>query len=176
MNKVTSITAIAFMIFALTLEGNTANGHTQAKSIYGWNIAQSRIALNHNETIVRDLALVQQPNVLSRLLTTIQSFFVSRPKPGGCDEWGCGANHNETMVHDLALVQPTSALSRFLTAIQSFFVSRPKPGDYDEFGVGMNHNETMVRDLALVQPTSALSRFLTTIQSFFVSKPKPRGL
>ena len=33
------------------------------------------------------------------------SITTSRPRPGDCDEFGCGMNHNETLVRDTAPVK-----------------------------------------------------------------------
>jgi len=194
MNPVMSFVAIVSLLLGLAAAGNTAKEQAQVTPPAAGQITPSKIALNHNETMVSDAALVQPADTWSQWLTSLRAFFVtsfstSAPRPkGGCEDvFGCGMNHNETMVTDAALVQPADAWSQWLTSIQTFFVTssstsapHPKGGCEDDFGCGTNHNETMVRDAVSVQPADAWSQWLTSLQAFFVtsfstSAPRPKG-
>ena len=115
----------------------------------------SRIAINHNETMLGGSLAIGQAYTLSDLLTSIQAFFSPKPTSGGCDEWGCGGNHNETMLSSSFAVDEaysvTDSLSDLVRSIQSFF-SRPGGGRCDEWLCGGNHNETMLETQLLIHP------------------------
>jgi hypothetical protein len=100
MNAVTNFVAIVSISLAL-VAGSSSAGKEQAQVNLpqGRSITPSKIALNHNETMVSDAGLVQVDD-LSQWLTSLEAFFFNKHVPGGCDEWGCGTNHNETMVSE----------------------------------------------------------------------------
>ena len=157
MNIATSFIAIVSLLLALATADTATKQQSEEKSPAAAQMAPSKIALNHNETMVSDAPLAQEANLWSRWVASVQAFFFSRPLPGGCDDWGCGTNHNETMVSDAPLVQDASLWSRWVTSVQAFFFSRPIPGGCDEWGCGTNHNETMVSDAPLAQMNNAES-------------------
>ncbi len=107
MNGAASLVTIVSLLLAMALAGGTAKKQESVNSQTERNIAPSRIALNHNETLVSDATSVQQTDAWSQFLTNVQVFIFNRFSsyapgrglPGGCDDdWGCGTNHNETML------------------------------------------------------------------------------
>ncbi len=182
MNTVTGYVAIVSLLLAMALAGGAAKKQGSVNSQTERNIAPSRIALNHNETLVSDVTSVQQTDSWSEFLISVQVFIFNRFSiyapgrgiPGGCDEFGCGMNHNETMVSDATSVQQADALSQWLTSVQVFIFSRflsyapgrGLPGGCEEFGCGSNHNETMVSDATSVQQTDHWTQWLKSVQVF----------
>jgi hypothetical protein len=142
MNPVMSFVSIVALLLALGAAGNIATEQAEVNPSAARQINPSKIALNHNETMVSDAVELRQ----SQLLTSVHAFPLSRPIPGDCDDWMCGMNHNETMVSDAPLAQDANLWSRWLKSVQALFLSRPIPGGCDEFGCGSNHNETLERD------------------------------
>jgi hypothetical protein len=87
--------------------------------------------LNHNETLVRDLAPNQLGIEGNLAMGSQQEFADARlfllflPNRTGltCSPWICGSNHNETFVHDTARSQMPLARSRWLTPEQAATVA-----------------------------------------------------
>lgn len=106
MNAGMTIATIFSLLLALATAGDAAK-HQAGVSDSPAGIRGSN--LNHNETLVRDTALVQQSNDWSLWMSDERSFAASvliqfsmyRPGPG-CSPWVCGSNHNETLVRDAA--------------------------------------------------------------------------
>lgn len=105
MNAVTGFVAIVSLLLALATAGDARKDQAKVDAPPR-NITPSKIAINHNETMVRDATSVQQPDAWAEWWTNVQDFVFAnlitydlRDK-GGCDDWGCGTNHNETMVSD----------------------------------------------------------------------------
>jgi len=112
MNIATSFIAIVSLLLALATADTATKQQSEEQSpAAAAATSPSKIALNHNETMVSDAPLAQDASLWSRWVTSVQAFFFSRPIPGGCDEWGCGTNHNETMVSDAPLAQMNKAES-----------------------------------------------------------------
>jgi len=111
MNIATSFIAIVSLLLAPATADTATKQQSEEKSPAAAQMAPSKIALNHNETMVSDAPLAQEANLWSRWVASVQAFFFSRPLPGGCDDWGCGTNHNETMVSDAPLAQMNNAES-----------------------------------------------------------------
>jgi hypothetical protein len=111
MNIGTSFVAIVSLLLALAAADIATKEQSNGTSTTATVTAPNRIALNHNETMVSDAPVAQDANFWSRWVTSLQAFFSTRPKPGGCDEFGCGMNHNETMVSDAPLTQMNNAES-----------------------------------------------------------------
>ncbi|MCM3906056.1 MAG: hypothetical protein ND866_30600 [Pyrinomonadaceae bacterium] len=182
MNTVTGYVAIVSLLLAMALAGGTAKKQESVNSQTERNIAPSRIALNHNETIVSDATSVQQEDSWSQFLTNVQVFIFNKfssyaPGAGvrdGCEEFGCGGNHNETMLSDATSVQQTNAWGQLLTSVEAFIFNRftsyvPGGGPHgcdDEFGCGTNNNETMVSDATSIQQADPWSLWLTSLQGF----------
>jgi len=57
--------------------------------------------MNHNETMVSDVAFVEPASLWFRWFVVTQFETYARGGKGGCDEWGCGTNHNETLIADV---------------------------------------------------------------------------
>jgi len=99
--------------------------------------ARSKLATNHNETLVSDTS-TQQPDVLSKLLTNTQwvvlTRFTSFVSGTGCAPFICGTdgNHNETLVRDRSS-GIGGGCATFLCGSES------------------NHNETLMRDKTALQ-------------------------
>ena len=55
--------------------------------------------LRRDQEAVTDLTGSEQRQIKGGAPQT-KPVSASGSKPGGCDEWGCGANHNETLVRD----------------------------------------------------------------------------
>jgi hypothetical protein len=117
MNTVTGFVAVISLLLALAAAGGTTEpqaGITIRKSGEGQKeaglVSPSKLATNHNETLVRDTS-AQQADTLSRLMTSVQSFvfgnFSFRASGSGCAPFICGTdgNHNETLVRDTPPVQ-----------------------------------------------------------------------
>ena len=101
MNIATSFIAIVSLLLALATADTATKQQSEEQSrATAAETSPSKIALNHNETMVSDAALTQDASLWSRWVTSVQAFFFSRPTPGGCDEFGCGMNHNETMLRE----------------------------------------------------------------------------
>jgi len=99
---------------------------------------------NHNETMLGSSLAIGRAYTLTDLLTSIQTFFVSKPTSGCEDEFGCGMNHNETMLRDTAPVQAASRWDHWPASLAALFSTRPTPGGCDEWYCGSNHNETFL--------------------------------
>jgi len=91
MNAGTYLLLTLSLLFALAVAGSAISEQRNEDSD---STTPSRIAINHNETM---LSVAAPAYGLSDLLADFQAFF-SKPTSGGCDEWGCGTNHNETML------------------------------------------------------------------------------
>lgn len=148
MNSGTNFVLILSLLLALAMGSSAMKERKNEESD---PTSPSRIAINHNETM---LSVAAPAYAWRDWLADIQALFLSRPTGGGCDEWGCGGNHNETMLSDTAPVLQALMLSDLLTSIRTFLFDRPTPGGCDEFGCGMNHNETMLSDVAPVHQAS----------------------
>ena len=153
MNTGMSFLAIVSLLLAMAMAGEAVKQQTRGTSsapTYNRE-AVDRIAINHNETMVSDVALVQQASLW---LTNLRSFVVTefvtyshRGKVGCDDEFGCGMNHNETMVSDVAFVEPASLWFRWFVVTQFETYARGGKGGCDEWGCGTNHNETLIADV-----------------------------
>lgn len=127
-----------FLTMMLAVSGASTNANSSEAS----ETPPSRIAINHNETMLGSSMAVGQAYSWTDLLTTIQAFFGSRPTSGGCDDWGCGTNHNETMLGSSLAIGQAYTLTDLWASIQSML--RPGGGGSDDWGCGSNHNETML--------------------------------
>jgi len=169
MNTGMSFFAIASLLLAMAMAGESLKQQARGTSSAPTHNRNSvdRIAINHNETMVSDVALIQQASLW---LTNLRSFVVTkfatytRGGKGGCEEFGCGGNHNETMVSDVAFVEPASLWFRWFVVAQFGTYARGGKGGCDEFGCGMNHNETMVSDVPFVEPASLWFRWFVVTQ------------
>jgi hypothetical protein len=110
MNATASLLAIASLLLALSLAGDTAkDGALKSPAV---SMKPSRIAINHNETFVRDTTMVRQADPRGDWLASLEGFVLAKPLifvPGD----GAKAksqtsmrpskivlNHNETMVRE----------------------------------------------------------------------------
>lgn len=159
MNAVTNFMAIASILLALATAGGAVKQQAEVNSpATARDTTPSKIAINHNETMVSDAALVQQVDTLSDWLTSLQAFVFGRfvNTPADIAPSRIALNHNETMVSDAAMVQQADTSSEGLTSPQAFVFSRflsyapgvGRPGGCDDWGCGGNHNETFVEDAA----------------------------
>ena len=116
--------------------------------------------LNHNETLVRDLAPNQLGTEANLLMGShpefadarLFLFFVANRTGFTCSPWICGSNHNETFVRDTAGSQMPTGRSLRLTSAQAVAVA-PILIQLTQVGLGCsplvcgsNHNETLLRD------------------------------
>jgi hypothetical protein len=99
MNAGTRLVALISLLWALAVVGGV-NHDTAAPS----SPRAKKIAINHNETMVRDAGSVERSARWSDWLRTVlAAVFAKARVSGGCDdEFGCSGNHNETMVRDVA--------------------------------------------------------------------------
>ena len=102
MNAVTGFVAIVSLLLALAAAGGPA------KEPAGL-ITPSKLATNHNETLVTDTA-ARQADTLSRLLAGVQSVVFANFSfnvGGSCPPFACGtdSNRSETLVSDTAPVK-----------------------------------------------------------------------
>ena len=107
MNAGTGLVAIVSLLLALAGAGGPATEQAGVDSQAARPTTTSKIALNHNETLVRDAPSVEQAETWGQWLTSVHSFVIERfstyaPRPVLCEDWGCGTNHNETLVSDAA--------------------------------------------------------------------------
>ena len=146
MSAITTLILTMSVLMVLAVGGASSNAQISSEAS---DAPPSRIAINHNETMLGGSLAVGQAYTVADLIASIQSLVVSKPTSGGCDEWGCGSNHNETMLGgSLAIGQAYSvadSVSDLLASIQAFF-GRPTSGGggCDDWGCGTNHNETML--------------------------------
>ena len=91
MNAGTGLVAIVSLLLALAGAGGAATEQAGVDTQAAKPVTTSKIALNHNETLVSDSSPVEQAD---------GSLYA--PKKAGCPVWMCGTNHNETMVSDAA--------------------------------------------------------------------------
>jgi hypothetical protein len=117
-------------------------------------------SMQHNETLVREPAKLEQPAPAVRKSTPkpklqvvkLEERIAPRFGGGGCDEFGCGMNHNETLVREPAEEKQLPPAVRKdvrkpkLQIVKLEERIAPRSGGCDEWGCGMNHNETLVRD------------------------------
>jgi len=154
------------MVLAVGGTGTNAQNSSEAS-----DTPPSRIAINHNETMLGGSMAIGQAYTLTDLLPSIQAFFSSRPTPGCDDEFSCGMNHNETMLGGSLAIGQAYTLADLLASIQALAVSKPTTGGCDDWGCGMNHNETMLgTSLAIGQAysvTDSVSDLLASIQACF---------
>ena len=138
MNATTTLilTLSLFMVLAVGAAGTTDNSSEASET------PPSRIAINHNETMLGSSLAIGQAYTFADLLASIQAVF-AKPSSGGCDEWGCGSNHNETMLGSSLAIGQAYTFADLLASIQAVF-AKPSTGGCDDWGCGMNHNETML--------------------------------
>ena len=152
MNTGMSFLAIASLLLAMAMAGESLKQQARGTSSAPTHNRNSvdRIAINHNETMVSDVALVKQASLwLTNLRSLVVTKFATytRGGKGGCDEFGCGMNHNETMVSDVPFVEPASLWFRWFVVTQFGTYARGGKGGCDEWGCGTNHNETLIADV-----------------------------
>ncbi len=167
MSAITTLILTMSVLMVLAVGG--AGTSTQVSSEAS-DTPPSRIAINHNETMLGSSMAIGQAYTLADLLASIQALVVSKPTIGGCDDWGCGSNHNETMLGGSLAIGQVYTLSDLFASIGAFF-GRPTSGGCDEWGCGTNHNETMLGgSLAIGQAysvTDSVSDLLASLQTFF---------
>ena len=94
-----NVTTTLILTFSLLMVLAVGGASTQTQnSSEASETPPSRIAINHNETMLVDFAPIQTSNMWDEWLKNFAAFFSTKPTPGGCDDWGCGTNHNETML------------------------------------------------------------------------------
>ena len=116
MNAGPSLVAIVSLLLAMAAAGGVATEQADVNSPAATRATTSRLTegtgcpewacgSNHNETMVGDAPSVQQTDLLSQRVTSLQAFsFSSFTNVAGdeCPPWRCGTNHNETFVQDAA--------------------------------------------------------------------------
>lgn len=108
MNITTSFIAIVSLLLALATADTATKQQSEEQSpAAAAATAPSKIALNHNETMVSEAPLAQDASLWSRWVTSVQAFIFTSFSNGapvnrdGCDDdFGCGMNHNETMLRE----------------------------------------------------------------------------
>lgn len=153
MNTGMSFLAIVSLLLAMAMAGESvkqqAGGTAPSAQSYSCG-SVDKIAINHNETMVSDMAFVEEASLWLRSFLVTQFETYARAGKGGCDdEFGCGTNHNETMVSDVALAEQSSP---WLNSLRSFILTQVViyirgGGGCDEWGCGTNHNETLITDM-----------------------------
>lgn len=95
MSAITTLILTVSVLMVLAVGGGSTNVQNSSEAS---DTPPSKIAINHNETMLGGSLAIGQAYTWTDLLTSIQAFFVSKTTWGGCDEFGCGSNHNETML------------------------------------------------------------------------------
>ena len=174
MSAITTLILTMSVLMVLAVGGASTNAENSSEAS---DMPPSRIAINHNETMLGGSMAIGQAYTVADLFADIQALLVSKRISAGCDEWMCGSNHNETMLGGSLAIGQAYTLSDWLASIGAFF-GRPTSGGCDEWGCGMNHNETMLGgSLAIGQAysvTDSVSDLLASIQAFF-GKPTAGG-
>ena len=108
MNAVTGFVAIVSLLLALAAAGGATKEQAEVNSptaTRGTTSLCPTCGGNHNETMVSDAPSVQQTDLLSQWLTSVQEFvftsfstYARGEEPPVCPM--CGGNHNETLVRD----------------------------------------------------------------------------